>query len=181
MKNYKEKLKYINTFIFDFDGVLTNGKVITLPFQGKDDVICNSVLVTNVKDGYAIQYAVKQGYNVCVLTGNRDAYLCGQHRFKDNLGADIIHSNNKTDEFQQYISAKHIQADNVVYMGDDIPDYKVMQLSGLKACPADAAVEIQAIADYISIYKGGEGCVRDIIEQTLRAQNKWLHESAYIW
>lgn len=181
MKNYKEKLKYINTFIFDFDGVMTNGKVITLPFKTNDEVVCNSIAVTNVKDGYAIQYAVKQGYNVCILTGNYDAYLCGKHRFEDNLGADIIHSNNKILEFHEYIERKHILAENVAYMGDDIPDYRVMQLVGLKTCPADAVPEIQSIADYISIRRGGEGCARDIIEQTLRAQGKWLLPEAYVW
>ena len=173
MKNYKEKLSAINTFIFDFDGVLSDGKVVTLP-DG------DQLRATNVKDGYAIQYALKQGFNVCVISGGYSPSM--QKRYMGFPKMDIfLQCENKTLKFNEYISSKNLKKEQIVYMGDDIPDYEVMLLSGLRACPADACIEIKEIADYISLYKGGEGCVRDIIEQTLRVQHKWFNENAFLW
>jgi 3-deoxy-D-manno-octulosonate 8-phosphate phosphatase (KDO 8-P phosphatase) len=173
MKNYKEKLKDITTFVFDFDGVLSTGKVMVLP-DG------DQLRETDVKDGYAIQYALKQGYRICVISGGYSESM--RLRYQGFSGIDMfLKVADKTEIFSEYLKQHHIKAEQVVYMGDDIPDYDVMQLAGLKTCPADAAIEIQATSHYISRCKGGEGCVRDIIEQTLRAQDKWFKEDSCIW
>ncbi|MDR0603102.1 MAG: 3-deoxy-D-manno-octulosonate 8-phosphate phosphatase [Bacteroidales bacterium] len=173
MKNYKEKLKDITTFVFDFDGVLSTGKIIVLP-DG------DQLRETNVKDGYAIHYALKQGYRICVISGGYSNSM--RLRYHDFSGMDMfLKVADKTVIFSDYLKQHHIKAEQVVYMGDDIPDYDVMQLAGLKTCPSDAAIEIQTTSHYISHCKGGEGCVRDIIEQTLRAQNKWFKKDSCIW
>lgn len=173
MANYKEKLPFINTFIFDFDGVLSNGKIWVLS-DG------DQLRATNVKDGYAIQYALKQGYNVCVISGGYSETM--KKRYENFVNMDIYLSvADKMEKFNQYLQKKNIEKTQVMYMGDDIPDFYVMQASGLKACPNNAAIEIQEIADYISPFKGGEGCVRDIIEQTLRSQDRWFKENSHIW
>ncbi|MDD2622129.1 MAG: HAD hydrolase family protein [Bacteroidales bacterium] len=173
MAEYKEKLTSINTFIFDFDGVLSDGKVWV---GANGDQIRN----TNVKDGYAIQYALKQGYNVCVISGG---YSEGMRKRYDMFeGMDVfLKISDKVATYKQYIESKKVASYQVLFMGDDIPDYEVMKLVGVKACPNDAAIEIQKIADYISIFKGGDGCVRDVIEHTLRLHGKWFLNGAEIW
>ncbi|MDR1459630.1 MAG: HAD hydrolase family protein [Bacteroidales bacterium] len=173
MKNYKERLKDITTFIFDFDGVLSTGKVIVLP-DG------DQLRATDVKDGYAMQYALKQGYRICIISGGYSESM--RLRYEGFPKMDIfLQVSEKTKVFSDYLKQHNIRVEEVVYMGDDIPDYDVMQLAGLKSCPADAAIEIQETAHYISHRNGGEGCVRDIIEQTLRAQGKWFKEGYCIW
>jgi 3-deoxy-D-manno-octulosonate 8-phosphate phosphatase (KDO 8-P phosphatase) len=173
MKNYKEKLKAITTFVFDFDGVLSNGKVIGMPSG-------DQLRMTDVKDGYAIHYALKQGYRICVISGGYSESM--RLRYLEFPPIDMfLKISDKTEVFIEYLKQHHIKSEQVVYMGDDIPDYEVMQLAGLKACPADAAIEIQKTSHYISHCKGGEGCVRDIIEQTLRAQDRWFKEGSCIW
>ena len=173
MKNYKEKLAHITTFIFDFDGVLSDGKVLVTSSG-------DQLRVTDTKDGYAIQYALKQGFNICILSGGYSESMI--LRYKGFPKMDIfLQCENKIIKFQEYMKEKNLQKENIVYVGDDIPDYEVMQMAGLKACPADAATEILETADYISHRNGGNGCVRDIIEQTLRAQNKWLKDGAFHW
>jgi 3-deoxy-D-manno-octulosonate 8-phosphate phosphatase (KDO 8-P phosphatase) len=173
MKNYKEKLKHITTFIFDFDGVLSNGKIIVTP-NG------DQLRMTDVKDGYAMQYALRQGYKVCIISGGYSESM--RLRYQGFPKMDIfLNVSDKTKVFSKYLEDNNIQSEQVVYMGDDIPDYEVMQMAGLKACPADAAVEIRQTAHYISHCNGGCGCVRDIVEQTLRSQNKWFKENAFIW
>ncbi|MEG1497940.1 MAG: HAD hydrolase-like protein [Bacteroidales bacterium] len=173
MGNYKEKLGKITTFIFDFDGVMSDGKVWVI-----DDE--TQVRNANVKDGYAIHHAVKKGYNVAVISGGKSKSI---HYRMDFLGVKDVFSQvpYKKDKFLEYISDNHLEREEVLYMGDDIPDYELMQLAGVSACPADAAVEIQDIADYISHLKGGEGCVRDVIEQVMRLREDWFDESALHW
>ena len=173
MKNYKEKLKHITTFIFDFDGVLSNGKIIATPAG-------ELLRTTHVKDGYAMQYALQKGYRICIISGGYSESM--RLRYLNFPNIDIFLSvSDKTKVFAEYIAKHNILPEQVVYMGDDIPDYDVMQMVGLKTCPADASVEIQETAHYISHLKGGEGCARDIIEQTLRCQDKWFKENACIW
>ena len=173
MKNYKEKLKNITTFIFDFDGVLSDGRVLVTS-NG------DQLRVTNAKDGYAMQYAIKQGYKICIISGGYSETM--RARFSGFPTMDIfLKVADKTKVFTEYLEKHNIKQEEVAYMGDDIPDYEVMQLAGLKVCPADAVVEIQNTSHYISHCKGGDGCVRDIIEQTLRAQDKWFKEGACIW
>ena len=173
MKNYKEKLKHITTFVFDFDGVLSTGKIIVMP-DG------DQLRITDVKDGYAMQYALRQEYRVCIISGGYSESM--RLRYQGFSRMDIfLNVPDKTKIFSEYLKKNNISTEQVVYMGDDIPDFEVMQMAGLKTCPADAAIEIRQTAHYISHCKGGEGSVRDIIEQTLRAQNKWFCEGACIW
>lgn len=173
MLSYKEKLKNISTFIFDFDGVLSDGKVWV---ASNGDQIRN----TNVKDGYAIQYALKQGYRVCVISGGYSEGM--KKRYNIFEGMDIfLKVSDKVTVYNEYLETNKLKNKEVLFMGDDIPDYEVMKLVGVKACPQDAAIEIQTISDYISSFKGGEGCVRDVIEHTMRLQGNWFRNGASIW
>lgn len=172
MSSYKEKLAQITTFIFDVDGVLTTGEVLLM----NDDV----VRILNSKDGYAIQYASKLGYRILIITGGNSAAV--QVRL-ENLGATevCLGSSNKLQVYATLKSNYGFKDAEVLYMGDDIPDYHVMQAVGVSTCPQDACVEIKEIADYQSPYMGGRQCVRDVIEQTLRVQGKWFQKDAFEW
>lgn len=173
MTNYRERLKNITTFIFDYDGVLTDGSVIMLP-DG------DGVRRSNVKDGYALNFAVKNGYRVVIISGGKS--LSMQKRMDALKITDVfLGVTYKLDVFEDYCDVNELTPDEIVYMGDDIPDYQVMQRVGIACCPADADHEIQRISHYISKHKGGSGCVRDIIEQVMRAQGKWMNESAFKW
>jgi len=164
-KSYKEILPQINTLIFDVDGVLTNGMVTIMP-DGE------MIRHMNIKDGYALKAAVNAGFKVCIISGGTNEGV--RTRLK-NLGITDIYlgAHNKVIQYSEILEKYNLQSENVLYMGDDIPDFPVMKLVGLSCCPNDAAPEIQQIATYISNKKGGEGCVRDVIEQTLRVQGKW--------
>jgi 3-deoxy-D-manno-octulosonate 8-phosphate phosphatase (KDO 8-P phosphatase) len=165
MLNFKQKLNPITTFIFDVDGVLTNNQVL---------VMDNGEVVRNVnsKDGYAIQLAMKKGYTLVVLSG-------GHNQAVSNLLAKagvthlFINQHDKLACYKDFIYSNNIVDEQVLYMGDDLPDYEVMSRVGVAACPKDAAVEIKGICSYISPKKGGEGCVRDVIEQVMRLHGKW--------
>ncbi|MCD4791184.1 MAG: HAD-IIIA family hydrolase [Bacteroidales bacterium] len=173
MNNYKSLLKNINTFIFDYDGVLTDGTVILQP-DGE------ALRTANVKDGYALQLAVKSGFNVAIISGGISKSMANRFealRIKDFfLGVD-----NKLEVFRNYMKEKNLKPENVLFMGDDIPDFIAMKEAGLPCCPADAAPEIKAISKYISNYEGGKGCVRDVIEQTLKVQEKWMTDDGFLW
>lgn len=173
MKNYKAKLNDINTFIFDFDGVLSDGMVL-LTEEG------HYLRRTNVKDGYIMQLSVKKGYRVAIISG---AKAEGMYKRLFGLNLTEIHLGvaNKLEVYNQIKEKYGLEDKNILYMGDDIPDYKVMQNAGVACCPADAATEIKAISDYISDKKGGEGCARDIIEQVLKLQHNWMDEEAFEW
>lgn len=173
MTNYKEILININTLIFDYDGVLTDGTVLTT--ENGDQLRTGFV-----RDGYALHMAIKKGYNVAIISGGTSASILKRCETL-NLKDVYIGIGNKIETFQNYIKEKKIDTTQVLYMGDDIPDYKVMQMVGLAACPADAAEEIKSISKYISAYKGGHGCVRDIIEQLMKVQEKWMNEDAFEW
>jgi len=164
-KSYKEIMPQISTFIFDIDGVLTNGIVTIFP----DGEMVRSM---NIKDGYALKTAVKSGYNVCIISGGTNEAV--RKRF-EVLGITDVYlgAHNKLDQFNEYINNHNIKPAQILYMGDDIPDYPVMKKVGLPCCPKDAAPEIQEISSYISHKKGGTGCVRDVIEQVLKVQEKW--------
>jgi 3-deoxy-D-manno-octulosonate 8-phosphate phosphatase (KDO 8-P phosphatase) len=173
MTNYKSLLKNINTFIFDYDGVLTDGSVITL-----DDG--EAYRTTNVKDGYALQLAVKKGYRVVVISGAQAD--CMLHRLKALQIKDIfLGVENKLEVFDRYLRDNSLEAEHVLFMGDDIPDYEVMLRAGIATCPADAAEEIRSVAKYISNMPGGKGCVRDVIEQVLKIQGNWINHDGYHW
>jgi 3-deoxy-D-manno-octulosonate 8-phosphate phosphatase (KDO 8-P phosphatase) len=163
--SYKQLLPNINTLIFDVDGVLTNGIVTIMP----DGELIRHM---NIKDGYALKTAVDKGYNVCIISGGTNE---GVKTRLANLGIKDIYlgAHNKIEQYNELVKKYNLKTENVLYMGDDIPDYPVMKLVGLSCCPNDAAPEIQKISRYISYKKGGEGCVRDIIEQVLKVQGKW--------
>ncbi len=173
MGNFKELLPKINSFIFDVDGVLTNGMVTTLP-DG------DQIRTMNIKDGYALQYAIKKGYNIAIISGGSSESVRTR---LNGLGITDVYlkASNKIAIFENYIKEKNILAENILYMGDDIPDYHVMQKCGVATCPKDAAIEIKSISDYISDKNGGQGCVRDIIEQVMRCNGDWFDKDAVEW
>ncbi len=166
MENFKEKLTRVEAFVFDVDGVFTDGGITLLP---GDDFL----RIYNARDGYALTYAISEGYKIYIITGGRGAML--KRRF-ELLKITEIFTNvaDKAKVLREVVERDGLKLENVVYMGDDIPDLDVMRMVGLPVCPADACHEVMEIAAYVSQYGGGKGCVRDIIEQVLRAQGKWL-------
>lgn len=172
MTSYKEKLNNISTFIFDVDGVLTDGSVILY----KEEV----VRTLNSRDGYALQFAAGSGYRIFIITGG---YSESVKERLTGLGATevCLKSSNKIKVYEDLKSKFGFSDDEVLYMGDDIPDYQVMGQVHVATCPQNAAVEIKHISHYQSPIDGGKGCVRDVIEQTMRVQGKWFTESAFEW
>ena len=165
----KKKLWHINTFIFDVDGVLTDGTVIALS-SGEQ------ARSFYVKDGWAIQNAIKKGYNVAIISGGDQE---GTRKRLEFLGVKDIYLGVKTksEVYAKYCQENEIDPEKVLYMGDDLPDINVMIRSGVAACPADAASDILEIADYISPKNGGKGAVRDVIEQVMKIQENWRQTS----
>jgi 3-deoxy-D-manno-octulosonate 8-phosphate phosphatase (KDO 8-P phosphatase) len=163
-------LKDITTFILDVDGVLTDGGLLVTE-KGEE------LRVMSIKDGYAMRWAIKQGYKVAVISGKRSE---GVIRRLQNLGLNDIYVDitNKVDAYNEFIGAYNLNADNILYIGDDIPDMQVMKKVGVAACPADASEEIRNISHYISPFNGGQGCVRDVIEKVMKLQNKWDNPGA---
>lgn len=164
-KSYKEYLNQITTFIFDVDGVLTDG---TVHITSTGDML----RTMNIKDGYALKIAVDKGYNVCIISGGSNEGV--RLRLK-GLGITDIYlgAHNKIEQLDDYFNKKGVKSENALYMGDDIPDYPVMKGIGLPCCPQDAVPEIKVISKYISHKNGGKGAVRDVIEQVLKVQGKW--------
>ncbi len=166
---FLEQLKHITTLIFDIDGVLTNGDIIASD-SGE------FLRTFNIKDGYALQLAVKKGYHVCIISGGKGAAM--EKRFE---GLGIIHVflgvSDKVAVYNSFLEKYKLNATEVLYMGDDIPDLNVMKLVGIATCPADAVPEIKAISKYISPFTGGKTAVRDVIEKVLKVQGKWFDEN----
>ena len=155
----------ISTFIFDVDGVLTDGTVTVFP---------NGELIRtmNIKDGYALKVAVDMGFRVCIISGGTNPAV--KSRLQGLGITDIfLGAHNKIEQFNEYLELYEIDPGEVLYMGDDIPDLPVMKLCGLATCPKDAVQEIRNISSYVSQKNGGKGCVRDVIEQVLKVQDKW--------
>jgi len=173
VESFLNKLKEITTFVFDVDGVLTDGSVFVT-----DDGLQSRAF--NIKDGYALQLAVKCGYNVVTVSGSRSK--AQMHRL-NSLGVRDVYMgiHTKITKLKIYLEEKAISPENVLYMGDDIPDLEAMKYVGLPVCPADAVEEIKAISKYVSPYAGGKGCARDVIEKVLKIQDKWMTEEAYSW
>lgn len=164
--NYKALLPNITTFIFDVDGVLTNGKVL-ITSQGE------MYREMDTKDGYALKCALVQGYRVCIISGGTNEGV--RNRLKALGVYDIyLGAHHKQEPFQDLMDSYDLKPEEILYMGDDVPDIVVMEQVGVAACPQDAVSDVKEIANYVSHKKGGEGCVREIIEQTLRVQGKWL-------
>ncbi len=173
MTNYKQLLADIDTFVFDVDGVMTNGIILLTP-EGE------MLRSMNVKDGYALQLAVKKGYRIIIITGGSCEAVKG--RFL-SLGIKDIYLgvSNKLELFNSIVEEENLDKKRILYMGDDLPDYEVMREVGVAACPANAVEEIKGISRYISGQDGGYGCVRDVIEQVMRIQNQWFHNDGFHW
>ncbi|MEO8534018.1 MAG: HAD-IIIA family hydrolase [Flavobacterium sp.] len=165
-KSYKEIMNDITTFVFDVDGVLTDSSV----FVTNEGEILRTM---NIRDGYAMKAAVESGYNVCIISGGSNEGVRVRLR---NLGIKDIHlgTPDKVETFKEYTHLYNINPENVLYMGDDIPDFHVMKLVGLPTCPQDSSPEIKNICRYISHVKGGKGAARDVIEQVMKVQGKWM-------
>jgi 3-deoxy-D-manno-octulosonate 8-phosphate phosphatase (KDO 8-P phosphatase) len=163
--SYKELMNTITTFIFDLVGVLTD---ISVHVTATGEML----RIMNIRDGFAMKAALESGYNVCIISGGNNEGVRIRLR---NLGITDIHlaSPDKVATFKEYIELYNIKPEQVLYMGDDIPDFHVMQLVGLPTCPQDSSPEIKAISKYISHKNGGKGAVREVIEQVMKVQGKW--------
>jgi 3-deoxy-D-manno-octulosonate 8-phosphate phosphatase (KDO 8-P phosphatase) len=167
--NILQQFKPITTFIFDVDGVLTNGILLVL----NDGQLARQM---NIKDGYALQLAIKKGYRVAVISGGTSDAV--KERLQ-KLGVEDVFMKveNKQEKLLAYCTLHNLKWDEILFMGDDIPDYSPMQMVGLACCPADAANEIKQISKYISPIDGGNGCARDVIEKVLKLNGHWDLES----
>ncbi len=165
-KSYKEYLKHITTFVFDVDGVLTDGSIL-VNTEGE------MFRTMNIKDGFALKTAIDEGFNICIISGGTNE---GVRKRLQGLGVRDIHlgAHHKIEILSSYFTDNNVSMDQVIYMGDDIPDLEAMKMVGLPCCPQDAVPEIKAISKYISHKKGGKGAVRDVIEQVLKVQGKWV-------
>jgi 3-deoxy-D-manno-octulosonate 8-phosphate phosphatase (KDO 8-P phosphatase) len=160
-----KQFKQIRTFVLDVDGVLTDGTIQV--FDSGEQV-----RTMNIKDGYALQLAVKKGYRVVIISGGGAE---GVRSRLEKLGiSDVfLKVENKKEKLLQYVREHGLLENEILYMGDDFPDYAVMKQVGLGCAPADAVPEIKHIAAYISAYTGGRGCVRDVIEKVLKLNDHW--------
>ncbi len=169
-KNYKEYLNQITTLIFDVDGVLTDGTII-ITTQG------DMHRTMHTKDGFALKTAIDKGFNVCIISGGTDEGV--RMRLKGLGIKDVfLGTHQKTETMISYLNKNNINKESVLFMGDDIPDLHVMREVGLPCCPQDAVPEIKEISRYVSHKKGGKGCVRDVVEQVLKVQGKWLDDAS---
>lgn len=172
MINYD--LSKIRSIIFDVDGVLSNN---TIPM----DNLGNPIRTVNIKDGYALQLAVKCGLKLAIITGAKVESI--RHRY-EGLGMQDIYiaCARKIQTYEEYKQKYNLTDEEVMYVGDDIPDYEIMKLCGCPCCPSDACQEIKEISTYISPVQGGQGVARDILEQVLKAQGHWvMNAKAFGW
>lgn len=174
MSGISYDLTKIKGFAFDIDGVLSPS---TIPLSEEG----HPMRMVNIKDGYALQLAVKCGYKIAIITGGKSPATDVRY---NALGIDDIFQGvaDKLPVFQQWIADSGLTAEEVIYMGDDIPDLKCLRHAGLPCCPFDAAAEVRITSQYVSRFTGGYGCVRDIVEQVLKAQNHWMNDNkAFGW
>ena len=167
--SYKEKLKDIRAFVFDVDGVFTDGSVYLLPGE-------NMCRVMNVLDGYAVVKAIKNNYKIGVITGGNDEQV--RHRI-NYLGISDYYakSSNKRIDFEDFKLKYNLKNEEILMMGDDLPDMEIMKMAGISACPKNSVPEVKEISDYISSIEGGKGAVRDVIEQVMKVQGKWIEDN----
>ncbi|MBL7900919.1 MAG: HAD-IIIA family hydrolase [Bacteroidia bacterium] len=173
MSELLEKLKNIRTFIFDIDGVLTSGNVLVTE-EG------HMLRTVNIKDGYALQHAVKQGYKIAIISGGNSEGML--HRFR-GLGITEIYlgQKNKVHAFEKVLSDFRVSESEVAYMGDDMPDYPILRRAGLPCCPADAPDDIREICTWIAPVAGGLGCARALLEQAMKLQGTWWNADTHNW
>ena len=176
MDNQLALFKNISCFVFDMDGVLTDGSLLLMAgtIWNKKNVWLRRM---NIKDGYAIQLAIKKGYTLVVISGSNSTEV--EDRLAA-LGVTDVHMNvkDKATLLKAFVKNKHLSKEQVLCMGDDIPDLEMLSLAGLACCPADAAGEIKDAAHYISPFKGGEGCVRDVIEKVMKLRGDWNNDTS---
>ena len=165
MKNFKEDLVHVKGFAFDVDGVLSCHVVPMFP-NGEP------MRTANIKDGYVIQLAVKLGYHIAIITGGKTEAVLARYK---SLGVQdiFVGQSEKTEAYKEWRDKYGMSDSEIMYMGDDMPDLPVLRMAGMPVCPADAASDVKAECRYVSPYNGGECCVRDVMEQVLRAQNNW--------
>jgi 3-deoxy-D-manno-octulosonate 8-phosphate phosphatase (KDO 8-P phosphatase) len=163
--NILKRFKAITTFVFDMDGVLTDGTLLIL--KGTE-----WLRKMHIKDGYALQLAAKQNYRVVILSKSNSEPVKERLNI---LGVTDVFMKipDKREKLKEYIKENGLDEQEVLFMGDDVPDYTCMQIAGLPCCPSDAVSDIKKISQYISPFRGGEGCVRDVIEKVLKLQGKW--------
>lgn len=173
MGNINYDLTRIRAMAFDVDGVLSAS---TVPLHPCGEPMRN----VNIKDGYALQLAAKLGFHLAIITGGRTDAV--RKRF-EGLGIQdvIMGSALKIHDYRDFCRKYSLRDEEVLYMGDDIPDLPVLRLCGLPCCPADAAEEVKAACRYISDHAGGCGCGRDVVEQVLKAHNLWMTDAAFGW
>jgi len=173
MANFKEDLAGVKAFIFDIDGVLSLQTINLNSFGVPGRTV-------NLRDGYAIQLAVKKGYPIGIISGSNSKDY--QKRLKQ-LGVKevFLNSRSKIDHYKIFRDKFKLNDSEILFMGDDIPDIEIMKVVGVPVCPSDADSEIKQVASYISDKQGGQGCVRDVIEQVLRLHNKWMDTDALSW
>ena len=167
--NLIEQFKQIKTFVFDLDGVLTDGSLLIFPGN-------EFIRKMNIKDGYSIQLAVKKGYHVVIISGSISKPCAERFEY---LGVKNVFMKVKDKEevLAQFLLSNQLKWEETLFMGDDIPDLEVMKLVGLSACPADAVPEIKAVSKFISSVQGGYGCVREVIEKVMKLNDHWLESS----
>lgn len=172
-RTYKEQLAHLDAFLFDVDGVFTDNRVLLMP--GIDPV-----RTFNTRDAYAVQHAVKEGRRIIIISGGRSLGVADSFA---RLGVTEVHmaTHDKDALFQRLVATTGLVPERTAYMGDDIPDLRVMRRVAFPCCPSDAAEEVKAICRYVSPRPGGGGCVRDLLEQTLKVQGRWLTDGAYTW
>lgn len=165
MSNTLALLEPITTLIFDVDGVFTNSQLL---ITEKGELLRSM----NARDGYAVRCALQAGLHIAIITGGKSE---GVKKRLQGLGiVDIYYGiQYKPDALEEYVLTYDVDLSTTLYMGDDMPDYEVMQKVGVPCCPADAAPEIMSLCQYVSPFKGGEGCVRDIIEKVLKLKGQW--------
>jgi 3-deoxy-D-manno-octulosonate 8-phosphate phosphatase (KDO 8-P phosphatase) len=164
-KNYKVLLPKITTFIFDVDGVLTDGKILVT-----DDG--SFLRAVDTKDGYAMKCALIQGYRIAIISGGTNEAI--RERF-NALGIEDVYlgAHHKMEAFNDLVKKHQLNPEEILYVGDDVPDLPVMEKVGVGCCPHDAVPDVTSRADYVSHKNGGSGCAREIIEQVMRVQGKW--------
>ncbi len=157
--------KKIKCFVFDVDGVLTNGTLLVMPHG----LMARAM---NIKDGYAIQLAIKKGYKIWVISGGNSEEVKDR---LNRLGVEDVFMkvSDKAELLKELAILNQIALEDILYMGDDMPDFEAMQLVGIAACPKDACVDIKNIANYIAVAEGGAGCAREVIEKTLKLNDQW--------
>ena len=166
--SYKSNLKNIKAFVFDVDGVFTDGSVYLMPGGS----MCR---VMNVLDGYAVVKARKHNYPICVITGGDDPMVRNRINY---LGITEYYAKvrDKLEKFDEFRKKYNLQNEEILTMGDDLPDMEMMKISGISACPENSVAEIKLMSDYISRIQGGKGAVRDVIEQVMKVQGTWLSD-----